>query len=157
MVSVNVETAVVEPGDDSYVDAAWQLKEQIRHADGVLRQRWQFFSDAYKRARVHILFADEEVIGFAAVRLDGYILFLAVSPDYREEGLGRMLIARVAENHDSVSCHARASNEEALRFYETVGFEVERHIERYYEDGGDAYFLRLGKEGIADRISEFFR
>ncbi len=155
--SVNVETAVVEPGDDSYVDAAWQLKEQIRHADGVLRQRWQFFSDAYKRARVHILFADEEVIGFAAVRLDGYILFLAVSPDYREEGLGRMLIARVAENHDSVSCHARASNEEALRFYETVGFEVERHIERYYEDGGDAYFLRLGKEGIADRISEFFR
>jgi len=155
VVSVNVERVVVEPGDDAHLDAAWQLKERIRHAEGVLKQRWGFFADAYQRAHVHVLLADGDVIGFAAVRLDGYILFLAVDPEFRGRGFGRRLVARVAENHDSVSCHARATNEDALAFYRTVGFEVERRIDRYYEDGGDAYFLRLGQEGLAKKLSQF--
>ena len=95
------------------------------------------------------------MVGFAATRRDGYILFLAVHPEYRGEGLGRRLVAAVVDDHGTVTCHARASNDDALAFYEHLGFEVKRRVERYYEDNGDAYHLRLGDGGITDRLSRF--
>ncbi|WP_435175165.1 GNAT family N-acetyltransferase [Halorussus sp. AFM4] len=160
--SVNVDTEIARPGDDSYVDAAWELKERIRRTEDVLKQRKGFFTDAYRRSTVHLLVTrddeSEELMGFAAVRRDGYILFLAVAPEFRGEGVGKRLVGRVAEDHDSITCHARASNENALGFYEHLGFEVERHIQNYYEDGGDAYYLKLGGNGgLTDKISEFMR
>lgn len=165
-VSVDVTTGVVGPGNDEHVDAAWNLKERIRREEGVLKQRRGFFTDAYRRATVHLLFAGEHatsgstdsLIGFAAVRRDGYVLFLAVDFEHRGEGFGKQLMAIVADEHDTVSCHARATNEEAVGFYEHIGFEQKRRIDTYYEDGGAAYYLTLGDStGLADRISSFVR
>ena len=158
--SVNIETRTLGPGDDSLVEAAWDLKERIRAAEGVLKQRRGFFVDAYRRSTVYALVergAEERLVGFAATRRDGYILFLAVDPDYRGEGFGERLVAEVADEHSSVSCHARTTNENALEFYEHVGFEVKRRIEGYYEDRGDAYYLTLGEDGIRDRLSRLVR
>ena len=186
--SVKVEAEVARPGDESYVEEAWQLKERIRRDEGVLKQRRGFFVDAYRRSTVHLLLADDagdaadrptqprtenggpdaefsetgssnvELMGFAAVRRDGYILFLATSPDFRGEGVGERLVGRVAEENEAISCHARATNENALGFYEHLGFETQRHIENYYEDGGDAYYLKLGTDGgLAKKLSDFMR
>ena len=156
VVSVNVQRQVVNPGNDDYVGLAWKLKERIRRDDGVLRQRRRFFENAYERSTVY-LYVDRSndcLVGFAAVRRDGYILFLAVGDDYRGQGFGKRLIARVAEDYGSVTCHARTTNAEALRFYKHLGFEVKRRIDSYYEDGGDAYYLRLGDEGtIRERLA----
>jgi ribosomal protein S18 acetylase RimI-like enzyme len=157
-VSVNVERRVVDPGDSDYGEQAWQLKERIREREGVLRQRRGFFGNAYKRSTVY-LFVDRadrgDLVGFAAVRRDGYILFLAVDSDYQGEGFGEALVARVAEDYSSVTCHARTTNRDALRFYQHIGFSIERRIDNYYEDGGDAYYLKLGEEeGLADRLSK---
>jgi ribosomal protein S18 acetylase RimI-like enzyme len=155
-VSVNIDARVLEPGNDELLEDAWRLKERIRSADGVLKQRRGFFADAYRRSTVHV-FLDEEdaLIGFVAARRDGYILFLAVAPEYRGESFGERLVARIAEQYDTVTCHARASNELALGFYESLGFEIKRRIDNYYEDGGDAYYLKLGDEsGIAQRLSD---
>ncbi|WP_433623539.1 GNAT family N-acetyltransferase [Halomicrococcus sp. NG-SE-24] len=159
--SVNVDMRVVGPGDNRYVEEAWRLKERIRARDGVLKQRRGFFTDAYRRSTVYLYVAEgdqDRLIGFAAARRDGYILFLAVDEEFRGEGFGERLVARVADNHSSVTCHARASNENALQFYRHLGFGVERRIGNYYEDGGDAYYLRLGEdEGLAKRLSDFMR
>ncbi len=156
--SVNIDSRVVTPGSDDYVDEAWKLKERINRQEGVLKQRHDFFTDAYRRSTVHCYFGNESLIGFAAVRRDGYVLFLAVSPDCRGEGIGKRLIARVAEDHDTITCHARTSNENALQFYEHLGFEIKRRIDGYYEDGGDAYYLKLGADvSITDRISDLVR
>ncbi len=155
--SVNVDSRVVAPGSDEYVEDAWELKERIHQREGVLKQRRGFFTDAYRRATVHCSLEDEKLVGFAAVRRDGYILFLAVAPEYRGEGIGKRLIARVAEDHNTITCHARTSNENALQFYEHLGFEIKRRIDDYYEDGGDAYYLKLGDGGITDRISDLVR
>lgn len=153
--SVNVDKRVVGPGNDSLVDDAWDLKERIRDVDGVLKQRKSFFTDAYRRSKVYAYLADETLIGFAAVRRDGYMLFLAVAPSFRGEGFGRRLVGDVAEAHSTVTCHARTTNVDALEFYEYVGFEVVRTIDGYYEDGGDAYYLRLGEtNSITDKLSE---
>jgi ribosomal-protein-alanine N-acetyltransferase len=155
-VSVNVQRHVVSPGSDEYVDAAWQLKERIREEEGVLRQRRNFFESAYERSTVY-LFADrtnKRLVGFAAVRRDGYILFLAVDREYRGQGFGERLVANVAEEHGTVTCHARTTNREALDFYRSLGFTVKRRIDNYYEDGGDAFYLQLGDDaGIRDRLA----
>ena len=156
--SVNIDSRVVAPGSDDYVDQAWQLKEEINSQEGVLKQRYDFFTDAYRRSKVHCYVREGELVGFASVRRDGYILFLAVSPGVRGEGIGKRLVARVAEDHDTITCHARTSNENALQFYEHLGFEIKRRIDDYYEDGGDAYYLKLGSDvGITDRISDLMR
>ncbi|WP_435347594.1 GNAT family N-acetyltransferase [Haloarchaeobius sp. HRN-SO-5] len=159
--SVNVDTRVVGPGSDEYVEDAWRLKERIRREEGVLKQRKSFFTDAYRRSKVHLFVddsADQPVIGFAAVRRDGYILFLAVEPEYRGEDIGKRLVAQVAEEHRTVTCHARTTNENALRFYEHLGFEIKRRIDNYYEDGGDAYYLKLGDDvSITSRLSDIVR
>ncbi|WP_248517024.1 GNAT family N-acetyltransferase [Salinarchaeum laminariae] len=156
--SVTVETRSVAPGSDEYLEAAWELKERIRRSEGVLKQRRGFFADAFRRSRVHVLLADEELVGFAAVRRDGYVLFLAIATEYRGQGFGERLIARVAEANDSITCHARASNEDALGFYESLGFQIQRRIDNYYEDGGDAYYLKLGEDtGLTSKITDALR
>lgn len=157
--SVTIDIRAIETGDDTFVDEAWALKERIRREEGVLKQRRGFFTDAYRRSKVYALLEpghdDECLIGFAAARRDGYILFLAIAPGYRGEGFGRRLVAAVADDHSSVTCHARATNDSALAFYKHLGFETERHIESYYEDGGDAYYLRLGDGGLKSKLSRF--
>ena len=159
VVSVNIDSRVVSPGSDEYVEEAWDLKELIHREEGVLKQRRSFFTDAYRRSTVHCYLQNgEKLVGFAAVRRDGYILFLAVDPECRGEGIGKRLVARVVEDHRTVTCHARTTNETALQFYENFGFEIKRRIDNYYEDGGDAYYLKLGVDGgITDRISDLMR
>jgi ribosomal protein S18 acetylase RimI-like enzyme len=158
-VSVNVESLVVDRGNDDYVDDAWDLKESIRRDDGVLRQRRGFFGDAYRRSRTYLYLdrSHDELIGFAAVRSDGYVLFLAVAPTYRGHGFGKRLIARVGEEYGNVTCHARVTNDEAIGFYRHLGFEVRRRIDNYYEDGGDAYYLKLGDDTIRDKLAGLLR
>jgi ribosomal protein S18 acetylase RimI-like enzyme len=158
-VSVTIDTREIGTGDDEFVQQAWELKECIRREEDVLKQRRGFFTDAYRHSRVYALvepgFDEESLVGFAAARRDGYILFLAVDPDYRGEGLGRRLVATVADDHNSVTCHARATNESALEFYQHLGFEIQRRVDDYYEDDGDAYYLRLGDGGLASKLSKF--
>ena len=156
IVSVNVEKRVDPPGYDDHLEEAWALKERIYDAEGVLKQRRHFFADAYRRSTTHLLFCEEDLLGFASARRDGYILFLAVTPEARGRGHGRRLVAEVADDHSTVTCHARTTNDSALEFYERIGFERERRIDSYYEDGGDAFYLKLGSERrLRDRLSEF--
>ena len=155
--SVTVEKRVDAPGETDYVEAAWHLKERIHRAEGVLKQRRGFFIDAYRRSTTHLFFEDGDLVAFASVRRDGYILFLAVRPDARGRGYGQRLIAEIADDHRTVTCHARTTNEEALGFYEHLGFEITRRIDNYYEDNGDAFYLKLGEDNsIRDKVSEFF-
>ena len=57
--SVNIDFEVARPGDDSYVEQAWQLKEHIRREEDVLKQRKGFFTDAYRRSTVRLLAPSE--------------------------------------------------------------------------------------------------
>jgi len=158
-VSVTIDLRVFGAGDDEFVEEAWELKERIRREEGVLKQRRGFFTDAYTRSKVYALvepgYDEGTLVGFASTRRDGYILFLAVAREYRGEGFGRKLVAAVADDHGSVTCHARASNDSAVAFYEYLGFDIERLVENYYEDRGDAYYLRLGDGGLASKLSRF--
>ncbi|MCL9816258.1 GNAT family N-acetyltransferase [Natronocalculus amylovorans] len=156
--SINVETRIDPPGEAKYVAEAWALKEDIRQTEGVLRQQRGFFTDAYRRSTAHLIFENTTLVAFASVRRDGYILFLAVSPSTRGRGYGEQLIAAIADEYRSVTCHARSTNENALGFYEHLGFKIRRRIDNYYEDGGNAYYLKLGNDdSIRQKLSELIR
>jgi Acetyltransferases len=157
-VSVHLSVRVDEPGHATYAEQAWRLKEQIRREEDVLKQRQQFFFSAYRRSRSHLLVDDDRLAGFACVRHDGYILFLAVAKWARGEGYGTELVRRAMRDHDRVSVHVRVSNEGAIAFYEALGFYRVRRITSYYEDGGDALYLRLGERpSLRDRMGEILR
>jgi len=157
-VSATVEKRVDERGDAAHVEDAWTLKERIHHVEGVLKQRRGFFFNAYRRATCHLYYEDGALAGFAAARRDGYVLFLAVAPEHRGHGYGSRLIADVAERNRSVTCHVRASNDDAIAFYRHVGFELQRRIDDYYEDGGDAYYMKLGEpRGLTEKLSDIVR
>lgn len=158
--SVSVETDLIPPGEDTHVEEAWALKETIRRRDGVLKQRRNFFVDAYRRATTHLIRTADgnELVGFATTRDGGYLLFLAIAPAYQGMGFGRDLVAAVAEEYDVITCHARVSNDRALEFYDRLGFDVVRRIDGYYEDNGNAYFLRLGEEtSLTSQVMGLFR
>lgn len=58
----------------------------------------------------------------------GWIYYLAVAPDRRREGLGRLLMAAAEawlrdRGAPKLQLMVRASNEEALGFYESLGLE----------------------------------
>lgn len=143
------------PDGTSYLDEVWEVKQQIRREEGFLRQTWDFFSSSYERNAAHVVLDDDGVVGFAVVRGDGYVLFLAVHPDRRGEGVGRTLVEKAAENHDKLTCHTRVSNQNAVEFYRHLGFEVERRVGNYYQDGEAAIYLSRDRStSLRSRITD---
>lgn len=140
---VSAELDVVDPGDEAGAHDAWRLKERIRAESGVFQQGRSFFMRTYRRARIYRLHDGDTLVGFAAVRGDGYLLLLAVERTYRGSGLGRRMVDAALGDHDRLTCHVRATNEDAIGFYEHVGFETVRRVPGYYGDGSDALYLRL--------------
>lgn len=66
-------------------------------------------------------------VGCQTVLDEGYITNVAVSPDCRRQGIGRMLIAELvsrarAQDLAFVTLEARASNAPAIALYEGAGF-----------------------------------
>jgi len=142
--STLMRTKIVEQGRSSYVNQAWELKERIRERQGVLRQDRRFFIDSYTEARVYCLVDDSDILhGFAAMRNNGYLMFLAVDPKQQGEGFGQLLLREAANSYPVITCHVRVTNENAIGFYEALGFNRVHREEGYYEDGGEAYYLSL--------------
>lgn len=136
----------VGPTEDGYLEAAWQVKEQIRRQEGVLAQGRGFFVTQYRRSTVYLVLTEDtdQVAAFAIVRPDGYLSILAVSPAHRRQGLGSTLIEYAATDYGQITCHTRVTNGSAIGFYLALGFVVENRVPSYYRDGTDAYELVRG-------------
>ena len=71
------------------------------------------------------------------------IYSVAVRPEYRGEGLGRLLVAdafRLARERGCarITLEADQGNAVLIRWYESQGFTVTRRIPSYYAPGRDA-------------------
>lgn len=144
--SVNERT--VPPGDDTYLEQTWKLKERIRRSDGVLKQPRAYFETEYRQETVYLLLLPDDhnqVIAFAVMHANGYLSLLGVAPEHRRKGLGTRLIQLLLNDHSVITCHTRATNQEARRFYLHDGFTVQRRIDDYYPDGTAALSLRLDR------------
>jgi ribosomal protein S18 acetylase RimI-like enzyme len=89
------------------------------------------------------------------VQTIGHVTSLAVSKEYRRQGLAQELMKQLhfhLENYSDIEgnsvsvcgLHVRKSNAAASRLYLNDGYEIVRVIPSYYQDGEDAYFMTKG-------------
>ena len=95
-------------------------------------------------------------INFWVVEDDAHIANFAVSPDYRNRGVGKYLFAESLTHirelgGDSVSLEVRVSNIPAQRLYKQFGFRIISIRKNYYMDNReDAYVFQLSNLGTVD-------
>ena len=95
-------------------------------------------------------------INFWVVEDDAHIANFAVSPNYRNQGVGKYLFAeslvyirKLGGNH--VSLEVRMSNIPAQHLYRQFGFRIIGVREKYYMDNReDAYVFQLSNLGKVD-------
>ncbi len=79
---------------------------------------------------------DGSVVGTVMAGYDGHrgwVYYLAVSPEQRRTGIGTALMQRVEADLAAVGCpklnlQVRASNEEAVSFYQRLGYVIEQRV-----------------------------
>lgn len=88
---------------------------------------------------------EEQVIGYAGlwcIEDEGHITNVAVHPDYRQRGIGELLVSALI-NHTaekgirSHTLEVRVSNYAAIQLYQKMGFEEAGRRKKYYEDTGE--------------------
>ena len=95
-------------------------------------------------------------INFWVVEDDAHIANFAVSPDYRNRGVGKYLFAKSLAHirklgGGRVSLEVRVSNIPAQRLYRQFGFRIVAIREKYYMDNReDAYVFQLSNLGKID-------
>jgi ribosomal-protein-alanine N-acetyltransferase len=89
-----------------------------------------------------------ELIGFIAGdirRSEGlaWIATFCVSPDYRERGIGKLLLEACEERLplNTIRLSVRASNQVAIGLYENAGYTKISEWPRYYQDGEAAIVM----------------
>ena len=87
--------------------------------------------------------------GFWSMGPEAHIVTIATHPDYRRQGLGRLLLQVLIERAHAagaseITLEVRAGNREAQALYETMGFTCVGIRKRYYRDNHeDALLMTL--------------
>jgi ribosomal-protein-alanine N-acetyltransferase len=94
-----------------------------------------------------------KLVGFIAAGIEdtgeeiyGHIMNLAVSPEYRNRGIGTLLVKRVeqevmAAGASGIQLEVRIGNCAAQQFYLTCGYRPVFHIAAYYANSEDAIIM----------------
>lgn len=101
----------------------------------------------------YVAVADGRVIGFSAGAIEetgkekyGHICNIAVTPEMRGFGIGRLLLRKVERDFFLEGCVAcslevRKSNSHARGFYSRIGYEEVMVFGEYYADGEDGIVM----------------
>ena len=108
------------------------------HLDGVVNIENICFANPWSRADLeqqlnldtsHFAVAtlDGNVVGYMGLQIfsgEGYVTNVAVLPEYRRQGIAKMLIEKQMQNKMSfITLEVRESNLPAIKLYESCGFE----------------------------------
>jgi ribosomal protein S18 acetylase RimI-like enzyme len=91
---------------------------------------------AIQRDLFFVALCNERVVGTAMSGYDGHrgwVYYVAVDPHHRRRGIGAALMARVEDELARLGCpklnlQIRAGNDEAVRFYSSLGYQVEDRV-----------------------------
>ena len=105
-------------------------------------------------ARFFVCLKDDAVCGYIGAHNvvgEVYITNVAVSPEYRGQGMGAMLVGFLkeyskAENADFITLEVRKSNSVAISLYDKMGFKVVGERKGFYENPKeDAILMTIGE------------
>ena len=109
-----------------------------QHLDGVVNIENICFAHPWSKADLErqlnldtshfaVATVDEKVVGYMGLQLfsgEGYVTNVAVLPEYRRQGIAKMLIEKQLQNEMSfITLEVRESNLPAIKLYESCGFE----------------------------------
>ena len=81
---------------------------------------------------------DEKVVGYMGLQIfcgEGYVTNVAVLPEYRRQGIAKMLIEKQLQNEMSfITLEVRESNENARSLYSKFGFIKVGERKNYYSE-----------------------
>ncbi len=139
---------------------------------GVYAVERECFLDPYPSNLIHDLIRTEhkrffvaveagKVIGYAVATAkgsDGHVVSVAVHPRHRRRGIGTALLSALThelkeQGLQEIHLEVRKGNQEAILFYEQMGFRRFSEIKRYYADGEDACVLRLAARSASSSDS----
>jgi len=121
-----------------------------------------FFLDLYRRFPETFIVAEQdgEVVGYIMCRVEvglsglglgglikkGHVVSIAISSEHRRKGIGEALVSKAMEamklyNAKQSYLEVRVTNDDAIRLYKKLGFEVSRTMHGYYADGEDAHVM----------------
>ena len=91
---------------------------------------------AVQRELFFVAVVDGQVVGTAMGGYDGHrgwVYYLAVSPHFRNRGIGTALVKRVEgaltqQGCPKVNLQVRASNDAVVDFYRKLGYEIEARL-----------------------------
>lgn len=116
----------------------------------------QIFQQLYEMG-IGFLVAEENdyVIGYVMFWLkyenQGHIISIAVDKNYRRLGAGTQLLVKAISilsllNLDTIYLEVNENNKEAVEFYKTFNFKIDRLVPNYYENGAGAILMYLPLE-----------
>jgi ribosomal-protein-alanine N-acetyltransferase len=107
---------------------------------------------------------ENRVIGYVGIRsqsTDAHIITIAIHPEWRNRGLGELLLLTALEKAvelgaAAVSLEVRPSNQVAQHLYRKYGFRFTGVRRGYYQDGEDAWLMRvrLRRDTYGGRLAE---
>jgi ribosomal-protein-alanine N-acetyltransferase len=106
----------------------------------------------YERYRDTFLVAEQggTVLGYISGITswrEGHIVSVAVLPSWRRKDIASQLVQELCsifkyQNKKRVKLEVRVSNTPAINLYEKLGFEKQKIVEDYYENGEDAVMMK---------------
>ncbi len=104
--------------------------------------------------RTYLLEVEDRPAGFfmLGLMLPSFLLWnielmaIAVIPSLRGQGLGRFMLTEAEKvarlrGYRLLRAHVGCQNQPALRLFQQAGFQIKKHLSRYYPSGLDAYEL----------------
>ncbi len=92
------------------------------------------------------------IVAIEEKKIIGYFMFknqiamnLVVHPDYRDKGIGKILVKEAMKKSKKLISRTREDNTNALEFLKHLGFKYKRKIERYYKNGDNAIEMEWNK------------
>jgi [ribosomal protein S18]-alanine N-acetyltransferase len=87
------------------------------------------------------------LIGIKTTTNTARILMLSVQHTYRKQGIGSTLLKEFLKKMKHlhvtrIELEVRTTNTEALTFYKKQGFSLQQTLQRFYQNGEDAYAMR---------------
>ena len=133
-------------------------KSSIKDLDNIAEIENSSFSKPWSieqlRATISKIFIAEEkkeIKGFIAIDFildEVHILHMAVHPDYRRQGIGKLMIRKAFEfPANKFFLEVRESNYCAQKLYEGFGFKVISKRKNYYQDNNETAFVMEKKNG----------
>jgi ribosomal-protein-alanine N-acetyltransferase len=133
----------------------------INRKSFVLPYTVSVFREFYREHRYAFIVADLDgvIVGYSMSRVlkrlsfrgmgikkIGHIMSIAVHPNYRRRGIGRMLLTKTMKilgknGASELHLEVRVSNRLAREMYVKFGFREERRLAGYYSDGEDGILM----------------